>query len=409
MKIKSIRKIKLEKPKSFLDITVDKHHNFFIGESAILTHNSSLSSAIIGMAQSFKNSMPILDEIGQFGSLRAPEAGAPRYISTKLHPNFHKLYKDDNLLESQEEDGLKIEPKFFLPIIPAVLLNGSSGIAVGFATNILNRNPKDLIRYCLSLLEGKKPRTLLPWWKDFNGTVEEIDTNYYKIRGIYEVVNTTTVEITELPPSMTFEKFESLLDKLQDRGVIKHYDDKSSDKPHYIIKFQRAELAKLTKGNNDRLESTLKLVDSESENLTCLDEFGKLIVFKTVKELIDYFMNVRSVYYHERKMRMITDLTARNTYLSARARFIKMIIEEKLAIRNVPRSKVEKSLESNKFDRIDGSYSYLLGMPVYSLTKEHFDAMKKEISDNKIELERIKKIQPVDMHIQDLKELQKSL
>ena len=97
--------------------------------------DASLSSAIIGMAQSFKNSMPLLEEIGQFGSLRSPEAGAPRYISTKLNSNFKLLYKDFELLESRYEEGIEIEPDFFLPIIPTVLLNGSSGIAVGFATD----------------------------------------------------------------------------------------------------------------------------------------------------------------------------------------------------------------------------------------------------------------------------------
>ena len=117
--------------------------------------DGSLNGAIIGMAQSFKNSLPLLDEVGQFGSLRSPEAGAPRYISTKLTPNFRLLYKDFELLTSQIEEGNEIEPKYFLPIIPTVLLNGSSGIAVGFATNILNRNPAQLIEACTKVLDGK--------------------------------------------------------------------------------------------------------------------------------------------------------------------------------------------------------------------------------------------------------------
>ena len=85
-----------------------------------------------------------MEEIGQFGSLRSPEAGAARYISTKTTKNFRLLYKDFEFLEPQFEEGVQIEPSFFLPIIPAVLLNGSSGIAVGFAKNILNRNPDDI-------------------------------------------------------------------------------------------------------------------------------------------------------------------------------------------------------------------------------------------------------------------------
>ncbi len=106
--------------------------------------DNSLSDAIINMAQKFKNNMPLLEEDGQFGSLRSPEPGAPRYIGTKLNKNFRLLYKDFELLDYKEEEGEEIEPNYFLPIIPTILINGSSGIAVGFSSNILNRNPLDI-------------------------------------------------------------------------------------------------------------------------------------------------------------------------------------------------------------------------------------------------------------------------
>jgi DNA gyrase/topoisomerase IV subunit A len=108
-----------------------------VADQAYYHHgNASLENAIITMAQRFKNNAPLLEEDGQFGSLRSPQAGAPRYIGTKLSDNFSLLYKDFELLEYKEEEGELIEPKYFLPIIPTVLLNGSSGIAVGFASNI---------------------------------------------------------------------------------------------------------------------------------------------------------------------------------------------------------------------------------------------------------------------------------
>ena len=116
--------------------------------------NTSLEGAMVTMSQKFKNSLPLLEGIGQFGSLRSPSAGAPRYISAKLHPNFRLIYKDFELLENRIEEGQEIEPEYFLPIVPTIILNGSSGIAVGFATNILNRNPKTVIKACLALLNG---------------------------------------------------------------------------------------------------------------------------------------------------------------------------------------------------------------------------------------------------------------
>ena len=117
--------------------------------------DASLSNAIITMAQKFKNNASLLEEDGQFGSLRSPQAGAPRYIGTKLSDNFRLIYKDFELLEHKEEEGESIEPKFFLPIVPTVLLNGSSGIAVGFASNVLNRDIKSIIDACVKVLADK--------------------------------------------------------------------------------------------------------------------------------------------------------------------------------------------------------------------------------------------------------------
>ena len=370
--------------------------------------DGSLNGAIIGMAQSFKNSLPLLEEIGQFGSLRSPEAGAPRYISTKLTSNFRLLYKDFELLENQYEEGNMIEPKFFLPIIPTVLLNGSSGIAVGFATNILNRNPLDLVEACIKQLDGKKINKLLPWWKDYSGPVEQVnETTQYIMKGVYRVVNTTTIHITELPPSMTFQKYEAHLNSLQDRGIIYSYDDNSTDGINYTLKFARATLANLiAKG---KLDQTLKMAESQTENLTCLNELGKLILFDDVSQVIEYFVNFRLSFYDKRKDYLIKKYSDDLVYLSNRARFIKLIIDGKLKVNNVPRVQIVESLSKLKFDQINGSYSYLLSMPIHSLTKETYEQLLNEVETKKTELEEIKKKLPKEMYKEDLLELRKNI
>ena len=370
--------------------------------------DGSLNGAIIGMAQSFKNSLPLLDEIGQFGSLRSPEAGAARYISTKLTGNFRLLYKDFELLENQVEEGNTIEPKFFLPIIPTVLLNGSSGIAVGFATNILNRNPLDLVDSCLKVLDGKKVGKLLPWWKDYSGPVENVTgTNQYVMRGVYEIQNTTTVNITELPPSMTFQKYETHLNSLQDRGIIYSYEDNSTDGINYTIKFARATLSDLiAKG---KLDQTLKMIETETENLTCLNEKGKLIIFEEVPQVVEYFVNFRLGFYSKRKAFLIKKYGEELVYLSNRAKFVKLIIDGKLKINNVPRKEIVLYLQTADFDEVNGSYGYLLNMPIHSLTKETYEQLLKEVAEKKAELAEIKKKEPIEMYKEDLVELKKNL
>ena len=370
--------------------------------------DGSLNSAIIGMAQSFKNSLPLLEEIGQFGSLRSPEPGAARYISTKATPNFRLIYKDFELLEKRYEEGNEIEPAFFLPIIPTVLLNGSSGIAVGFATNILNRNPIDLIDACMNVLNGKKVPKLLPWWKDFSGPVAETDNNnQYCMKGVYKVANTTTVEISELPPSMTYQKYEAHLNALQEKGTIHSYDDNCSGGINYTIKFTRATLADLIKRN--RLEMTLKMAENETENLTTLDETGKLKIFSNVTELVEYFVRFRLGYYDKRKDYLINTIGRDLTYLSNRAKFIKLIIEGKLKVNNRPKAEIVADLEKLKFDKINDSFQYLLSMAISSLTKEVYEQLLKEVDDKTAELKRVKETEPIDMYRSDLTELKKSL
>jgi DNA topoisomerase-2 len=370
--------------------------------------DGSLNGAIIGMTQSFKNSLPLLEEIGQFGSLRSPEAGAPRYISTKLTKNFRLLYKDFELLQNQIEEGNEIEPKFFLPIIPTVLLNGSSGIAVGFATNILNRNPLDLVDACLRVISGKKPGQLLPWWSEYSGPVSQVEsTNQYVMRGSYRVANTTTVEISELPPSITFQKYEAHLNTLQDRGIIQSYEDNSSDGVNYTLKFTRTTLADLiTKG---RLDQTLKMVETETENLTCLDERGKLIIFENVSDLIEYFVKFRTAFYSKRKAYLVDQYEDDLEFLSNRARFIKLIIDGKLKLSNRPKLDIVTDLEKLEFDKRNQSYDYLLTMPIHSLTKEKYEQLLKEVETKTAELEKVKGKDPVDMYKEDLNELKKNL
>lgn len=386
----------------------------FAGRIAADAHyhhgDTSLNSAIIGMAQTFKNSLPLLDGIGQFGSLRSPDPGAARYISTRLNGNFRNIYKDFELLESREEEGNEIEPSFFLPIIPTVLLNGSSGIAVGFATNILNRNPLDLIDTCLKSLKGKKFNEPLPWWDGFNGevNVSEENSNAYKIKGSLEIENTTTVKINELPPSMTYQKFEVILNNLQEGGHIQYYDDNcKKEEIDYTIKFQRAILAeKIRKGY---IEKMFKLEMSETENLTCLDENGKLIIFKNITDLINYFVKFRLSFYSKRKEYQLDELAKQYKTLSNRARFIKDIIDGKLKVNNIPKNTITLYLETADYDEVDGTYNYLLNMPIYSLTKERYKELLEQISNNEKETTRIDKLEPTKMYESDLLELKNKI
>ena len=381
------------------------------GQAAAISffHHGSLDGTIIGMTQTFKNSMPIFQGVGQFGSLRSPEAGAPRYIGVKFNENFRRLYMDFGLTTPKFEEGQEIEPKYFLPIVPTVLLNGGSGIAVGFATNILNRNPIDIVEACLDHLSGRKIKRLKPWVKEFHGAVTPVpDTpRSWIFHGIHTVKNTSTVVIDEIPPGWTYEKYEAHLDKLQEKGIISSYDDESSDKVKYTVKFQRVKLKNLISKN--KLIPTLKLEERQTENITTLDESGSLKIFETVEDLLTYFVDFRLNYYVKRKEFLLEKIDKDLFVINNKVKFIKAIIEEKLELRNRKRSDIEKDLPSLDIKKHESSYRYLLDMSVHSLTKEKWEELQNKASNLKKEREKIKKTTPKDFYKKDLRDLKKTL
>ena len=368
--------------------------------------DKSLCDAIINMAQKFKNNAPLLEDLGQYGSLRSPEAGAARYIETKLSDNFHLLYKDFELLSYKEEEGEQIEPQFFLPIVPTILLNGGSGIAVGFASNILNRDPKELIDACTRFLNNKPIGELKPKLNLFNGTYTfDTENNRWIIRGSYQKVNTTTVRITELPPSITYQYYESYLDKLVEDKKIVTYDNNSKGGINYSIKFTRSDLDKL---DDVKLMKLLRLEEYETENLTTLDENGKLKIFLTIEDIVKYFVGFRLGFYSKRKDFLLDKMQHDLQILSNRGRFIKAILDGKIKINNVPKADIITQIISLKLEEIDGGYDYLLRMPIYSLTKELFEKLKEDFTTKKAEIEALKLVQPKDMYLSDLTELKKN-
>lgn len=370
--------------------------------------DSSANSVITGMGQTFKNSLPLLEGIGQYGTLRSTTAGAPRYISTKLSENFRNLYKDFELLENRVDEGNEIEPNFFLPITPAVILNGSSGIAVGFASNILNRNPKEVTQVCIDYLNGKKIKELKPWLSEFSGEWKRDDENKNKwyIKGKYEV-GTFDVRVTELPPKWTFEAYESYLDSLIEKKIIKDYDNNSSSSVDYTLKFKKDDLQELVDKN--KLEDLLKINDSSTENLTTLDENGKLKIFDCVEDIVKYFVDFRLTYYQKRKDYLLDKHNKELRELCFRAKFIKSIIDKKLVVNNIPKDVIISWLNDNKFEQIDGGFNYLLNMPIYSLTKERYEDLMNKAKQKKELIDEISKKEPKEMYLEDLNELKKKL
>ena len=136
MIIKKISRIKLKSPIKFYDITIEKYHNFLIGNSKLVSHNSSLASAICKLSRPFGCSEQILIGDGFFGTPVNPTPSAPRYTQVKISPKFKGILEKHMDLNIPNEEGgydwLHVE-------LPLGLSTHVVGIAVGYRSNILPR------------------------------------------------------------------------------------------------------------------------------------------------------------------------------------------------------------------------------------------------------------------------------
>jgi DNA topoisomerase-2 len=140
-----------------------------------------------------------------------------------------------------------------------------------------------------------------------------------------------------------------------------------------------------------------------------LDETGKLKIFTSAREIIDYFVKFRLTFYEKRKQFLIDKISHELLVLSNKARFIKDIITNKLKVNNVPRKEIVLYLQTADYDEVNGSYQYLLSLPIYTLTKETYEELLITEAEKQKELEEIKKKESLQMYKEDLQELKKAL
>ena len=197
---------------------VSEHSGYHHGES-------SLNGAIVNMAQKFvgSNNINLFEPKGQFGTRLqgGKDSASERYIFTNLNPLTRLIYPelDDNILDYINDDGDYVEPIYYVPIIPMILINGTKGIGTGFSTDIMSYNPIKIIDYLEGMLKKVdeselKTINIEPYYNGFKGTIKPLDeeNKKYLIKGIYEIVDTDKIRITELPIGTWTQDYKEFLE-----------------------------------------------------------------------------------------------------------------------------------------------------------------------------------------------------
>lgn len=338
--------------------------------------HGTCSGVIQNLAASYcgSNNLPLLKGEGNFGSRFVNEPAAPRYVYVKNQPYINELFDIRDVLVEQVFEGERIEPKFFVPSLPLILVNGAmNGLASGFKQHILPRNLDDIIDY----ISGKQVK-LRPYIRGFSGVIEDLNVEtesgnkQFLISGVVKIKD-KTVEILEIPPFIEYSRFLEVLETLLENKTIKSYKD-NSDQKNQIYNFTVTMFDEPT----DNILDTLKLTKKETEIYNALDEHNKVRTFKSAEDILNYFIDVRKRYMNLQRDFLVEKTKLELNISNNKYRFISMIIENKLQIMKRNRGDIESDLIKLNFDRVDNKFDYLLSLQVHSFTNETLEKLKTE-------------------------------
>jgi DNA topoisomerase II len=439
------RKLKSEVKVAQLGGYCAEHTAYHHGEA-------SLQGTIIGMAQDFvgSNNINLLVPSGQFGTRLAggDDAASPRYIFTHLAPVTRYLFPEDDdvLLDYLEDDGQQIEPRFFCPVIPLLLVNGSQGIGTGWSTFIPQHNPLSVLDYIRAKLEKKLELPQIePHSRGFTGTIERNETGYTSY-GRIKVLSKETVLIDELPIGVWTNSYKAHLLRMQSKGIIMDFkEDHTITKVSFKVLLKRSQLLRMEQVGLEksfRLRSNLNLT-----NMNAFDASGQIQKFVSAESLADAYFPTRLSLYHDRKSAIMSQMRHSSEMLQNKARFIRMVADGQinliggrkseqetqsvlrqfgfktkeeldtlkndisLVARGMPRVRDSESEETVAGDpgSKDVSFDYLLRMPLSSLTRERIDALTKEASKTQHELNTLTSTHPEEIWLSDLDKLARHL
>jgi DNA topoisomerase-2 len=404
----------------------------YVSEHACYHHGeASLNGAIVGMAQNFvgSNNINLLVPSGQFGTrLKGGEDSASeRYIFTLLNKITRSIFpkQDDHILEYLNDDGTSVEPIFYVPIIPMILVNGSKGIGTGFSTDIMSYNPLQIIAYLRAKLVGEEFATeFVPFYEGFLGQIEKITETKFLIKGRYEKVGPDKIRVTELPVGLWTESFKEHLENLIEPGLdkegkkivplVKDYDDMSKDTTvDFTITLQKGKVEELeaiqTDNGCNALEKLFKLyTTSSTTNMHLFDAEDKLKKYDRVEEIIDDYFVTRLQMYGTRKDYLIAALEKELVILSNKARYIQELLNDTIDLRKKKKAEIVEMLLGKSYDRIDDDleFQYLVKMPMDSVSEENVDKLNREHKDKSDELQRIKETSIQQMWLSELENLE---
>lgn len=407
--------------------------------------------SVVGMAQDFvgSNNVNLLIPSGQFGTrlTGGSDAASPRYIFTYLSPITRFIFPeaDEVLLTHCEDDGQIIEPYFYCPVIPMLLVNGCKGIGTGWSSSIPSFHPIDVLNYIRAKLDGIEPPKIRPFARGFKGTIETLpsDRGYVSV-GRAKKLSKKTIEIDELPLNCWTTTYKEFLSELEQNGVISNvFENHTTTKVSFKVTVEPSHQERIE--NMDSMYSVFKLRKLLlTSNMHAFDANGVIRQYRTPEEIANDFFPVRMNLYEDRKSVIESEMEYLSLLARNKAKFIQTVTDNEIDLLRGKKSKNDLTNRLNELgfltssnlravrDNNDpfrrrrvatssdldgamaevdldndglGDYDYLLNMPLSSLTVEKISGLQEEASLKDKELEKMKATTAADLWRRDLDKL----
>jgi DNA topoisomerase-2 len=333
-----------------------------VGSASAYHHGeASLMQTIIGLAQNFvgSNNINLLQPEGQFGTrlTGGKDAASPRYIFTMLSDVTTRLFHPDDapILNYLVDDNQTVEPEYYVPIIPMVLVNGAEGIGTGWSTKVPNYNPRDIVANLKRMLQHEDPVPLKPWFNGFRGEIDQVDSSRFIVNGEVAELDDNQIEITELPirtwtqtyKEQVMEAFANGSDKTP-ACITEYKEYHTNDRIRFLITLPPETLRNAYK---EGVHKFFKLQTSfTTSSMVLFDSKGCLKRYESPDEILKEFYDVRIDWYDKRKTYWLGKLQAEADRLTNQARFIVEKISGKLVLENKKKDAFMKVLAEAGYD-----------------------------------------------------------
>ena len=374
----------------------------YVAEKSAYHHGEvSLAETIVKLANDYtgSNNINLLEPCGQFGTrlMGGKDASQTRYIFTRLSKEARTIFdpKDDDVLTYLDDDGRSIEPEYYMPTLPMILVNGSEGIGTGFSCYVPPFNPEDIKQNILRFTRGESMVSMKPWFRGFKGKIMEQDDETWVAQGVWTCIG-KTVKVSELPPGRWTQDYKEYLDSLVEKKIISGFTNNSTtENVDFVIQdYSGKDVVKDLK-----LEKTIRC-----SNMHLFHPTKGICKYKSPGHILVDFIQLRMEFYKKRKTHLIQVTKEKAELCSHRARFVKMVIDGDIVVFRRKKQELEAQL-STIFPKVNESYDYLLHTKTIDYTEERVKALFEEWTKLKNDLYLLEATGYFDMWETDLKKL----